>query len=118
VYGTVNLKDEGGPSGLRTQRGKEVGHVLRQRRGRKLVDFAPELDGGKLVPVTREEDDVGHVIDNRHDFVPLVQVRRPCVEVTVGGAPERGKRDGGRDELERGSLIDLYATMERSAERL
>lgn len=70
------------------------------------MTFCVELDRGKLVTVSGEDDDVGNRVKRSEDCRLFVFVSTPRVFHRVV-LPERGERNGRYDELESGSIVHL-----------
>ena len=87
---------------------RDVKHV--ERAG---GDFSDEVVGGvgggelyrgKLVAITRDDDEVGYRVESGEKGGFLFGVGSPRVDLGVVG-PERGEWDGGNDEFERRGVV-------------
>ena len=65
-----------------------------------------ELYGGKLVAITRDDDDVWDRVESGEKGSFLLGIGSPRVDLSVV-CPERGERDGGDDEFEGRGMVDL-----------
>ena len=74
-----------------------------------------ELYGGKLVAITRDDDDVGDRMESGEKGSFLFGIGSPRVDLSIV-CPERGEWDGGDDEFEGRGMIDLVKPFVESGE--
>lgn len=67
---------------------------------------ALELDRGELMAVARENDEVRDGLECTEEGALFVWERSPSIDRALV-SPQCGERDGGDDEFEYGSVVDL-----------